>query len=531
MLIEHFTQASCPPCATTNPIIFPIIEANHDRVATISYQVSWPGEDPMNKHNPSEVRNRVTYYGVQGVPGTSLNGNLGASSLSTVTQANIDAVKVQPASFDLDLQVEPYVNFQGLDIEFTMNASANVSGNLVAHVVVVEDRVNFSSPPGTNGEKEFHYVMKKMLPNSRGTDISSDWTAGQSEKLTFSYEFENFYDWQQAGVVAFIQDDNTKQIMQAVYWEPHFEANEGDDVLVSAASVSGNLNADFDIVCGGQASPKVAIMNSGETSLTSAKIEYSINGSATSSYTWSGNLSSFSETVVQLPEITFPIDFVGEMDVFVSQPNGNADNYPDNGKLVSAFALSPNSTTKAVFQIKPLVRPNDLSFRILNSSGDVIVEDGPFSQRTEQEYELNLNENECYTIEINNSYASINGSYRIEDESGRRVVSGTISNQGISKEEFGTFVAVSADDLASVNEWSVSPNPFVSELKIDVDFNTQVELDVIVTDLLGATVHSDVLQGDKSQSMKLDLSNLNSGVYFVTLRNGNELSTKKVIKK
>ena len=26
-VIEHFTQASCPPCAGTNPIIHPIMEA------------------------------------------------------------------------------------------------------------------------------------------------------------------------------------------------------------------------------------------------------------------------------------------------------------------------------------------------------------------------------------------------------------------------------------------------------------------------------------------------------------------------
>ena len=68
VLIEHFTQASCGPCAAINPQLQPILERNKTKITKITHQVSWPGVDPMNKDNPGEVQDRVNYYGVTGVP-------------------------------------------------------------------------------------------------------------------------------------------------------------------------------------------------------------------------------------------------------------------------------------------------------------------------------------------------------------------------------------------------------------------------------------------------------------------------------
>ena len=64
VVFEQFTQASCPPCATANPPLNVMLNANSTKVVSIKYQTSWPGVDPMNAQNPTEVADRVTYYGV-----------------------------------------------------------------------------------------------------------------------------------------------------------------------------------------------------------------------------------------------------------------------------------------------------------------------------------------------------------------------------------------------------------------------------------------------------------------------------------
>src|SRR6188768_1748133 len=79
VLFEEFTQASCPPCATTNPGLNAMLNANQSKVVSVKYQTSWPGTDPMNAQNPTEVQTRVTYYNVTGVPDGELDGGQGFS--------------------------------------------------------------------------------------------------------------------------------------------------------------------------------------------------------------------------------------------------------------------------------------------------------------------------------------------------------------------------------------------------------------------------------------------------------------------
>jgi len=68
VLVEEFTQASCPPCASQNPGFNDLIDANPDKIRSIKYQESWPGVDPMNAQNPTQVATRTSYYGVNAVP-------------------------------------------------------------------------------------------------------------------------------------------------------------------------------------------------------------------------------------------------------------------------------------------------------------------------------------------------------------------------------------------------------------------------------------------------------------------------------
>lgn len=43
VLVEHFTQASCGPCASQNPALKAVLDANQGKVVALKYQTSWPG--------------------------------------------------------------------------------------------------------------------------------------------------------------------------------------------------------------------------------------------------------------------------------------------------------------------------------------------------------------------------------------------------------------------------------------------------------------------------------------------------------
>ena len=77
VLVEEFTQASCYSCALYNPALNTLLAANTSKVISLKYQTSWPGVDPMNAANPSDVAGRVSFYGwISGVPIVVKDGDL-----------------------------------------------------------------------------------------------------------------------------------------------------------------------------------------------------------------------------------------------------------------------------------------------------------------------------------------------------------------------------------------------------------------------------------------------------------------------
>ena len=92
----------------------------------------------------------------------------------------------------------------------------------------------------------------------------------------------------------------------------------------------------------------------------------------------------------------------------------------------------------------------------------------------------------------------------------------------------GTFLVV--DPAASISEKKQNssiklfPNPFDSELKIEVNENVSYELKI--TDLLGNLILTREVIGNS----KLDLEFLKNGIYFLELKNGKEILVEKIIK-
>src|SRR5215813_3140562 len=74
VVVEEFTQASCPPCASQNPTFDALLLSNPEKVVTLKYHTDWPGVDEMNAQNMSDVQTRVDYYSIWGVPMGAMDG-------------------------------------------------------------------------------------------------------------------------------------------------------------------------------------------------------------------------------------------------------------------------------------------------------------------------------------------------------------------------------------------------------------------------------------------------------------------------
>jgi len=229
VLLEHFTQASCGPCASQNPALNAVLDQNLDKIVAIKYQTSWPGVDPMNAANPTDVQGRVTYYNVSGVPNSVMDGNVYNGSPSGVTQTAINnRHNVSPGvitTVAYNIISNPSATSDSMLVTAKVKAVNALPAGRVLHVVAIEREIEFATAPGTNGEKKFESVMKKMFPSSSGTTLPA-MAAGDSLSFSFKMSLKRqngspvYYNLGQAAAVAFVQNNATKEVLGAGYDEP-----------------------------------------------------------------------------------------------------------------------------------------------------------------------------------------------------------------------------------------------------------------------------------------------------------------------
>lgn len=215
ILVEEFTNASCGPCALSNPAFNTLMTNNASKVVCIRNHTSFPGYDPFYTQNSVQNQARTIYYQVTAVPTARMDGS--GVFLGDVTQASIDAEYLVAPSFSIKLVYTISSDNDSLYAKATVKALTTISGSLKAHIVVVEKMISFTTPPGSNGEKDFPMVMKKMLPTETGTLLPATMNAGDSAVINVGWLMANVYNINQLAVVSFVQDNNTKNIKQAAY--------------------------------------------------------------------------------------------------------------------------------------------------------------------------------------------------------------------------------------------------------------------------------------------------------------------------
>jgi hypothetical protein len=332
VLVEAFSQASCGPCASQNPALnTALANAGTDTVVSVKYQTSWPGVDPMNAQNPTEVANRVTYYNVTGVPSRRLDGNQGTN----ITSSAIRTRYFVPSPFTINVSHSASSNYDSLFVNVTVTAAQNfnTTNTLKLHTVLVEKHIAFATAPGSNGEKDFYSVMRKMIPDANGTNLNQNWTSGQSQSFSFAIKVPWYiYNLNEMAIVAFVQENGTKEVHQAGYSAPLPPLPDSLDAAVTAI---GNLQFSS---CATSINPSVTIKNNSPTPLTSLNIKYRLDNGVVTTLPWSGTLAPGQTTTVNLGAISVT---PGSHTLFVesSDPNAGIDYSPNNNYRNYSFLI------------------------------------------------------------------------------------------------------------------------------------------------------------------------------------------------
>ena len=260
-LYENFTSNTCGPCASFNPGFQSFINSNSVNdptsasVANIKYQMDWPGAADQSWNSDGDTRR--AYYGVGGIPDHYIDGESGNYSQS---ELNTHAAR---AAY-MGINATTTIVGNTITVDVTVDPIACYGGsNLKLHIAVTEN--SYSNSAGTNGETQFHQVMRKMLPSANGTSIGP-LSAGVPVTVSESYTFTvggvaagNFNLWSglsNTTVIVFVQDDDTEQVLQtAIGVEGCGAAAPSVSATPTDASCSGVADGSIDITVSGGAAP------------------------------------------------------------------------------------------------------------------------------------------------------------------------------------------------------------------------------------------------------------------------------------
>jgi hypothetical protein len=209
ILVEEATNASCPPCAAQNPAFEEYLKSHLSEVVPMTYHASWPGAtDPMYLYDTQMSETRiVTYYGINGVPTAVANGTDQSSPSAIETGVAKYRGKTSPITITID------ENNTGSSLSFTVTVQSTVavSGQKL-RVAAVEFHHHYDNA-GTNGETDFYFITRRMFPTPAGTTLNIP--AGGNYVYTNSYSIPADFNASDMYVVAFVQDDGSKEVLQA----------------------------------------------------------------------------------------------------------------------------------------------------------------------------------------------------------------------------------------------------------------------------------------------------------------------------
>ncbi|MGB6033645.1 MAG: T9SS type A sorting domain-containing protein [Bacteroidota bacterium] len=214
VLMEEATNASCPPCAANNPALQSFFESNFGDVVSVRYHAWWPGFDPMYTVNTPDNRNRINYYGINGVPNYLQDGvNHGVPS-DPGSMVAIMKDRLQSPHL-LDITVQAVADSDSVKVDVTVIGRGAVKQtSLVLFTAVIERMVVYSTPPGNNGETVFPDVMRQMLPAATGIPITS-LTTGDTLKYSLSCPVAEWWRVEDLAAVSWLQSNTTKEVIQA----------------------------------------------------------------------------------------------------------------------------------------------------------------------------------------------------------------------------------------------------------------------------------------------------------------------------
>ena len=325
----------------------------------------------------------------------------------------------------------------------------------------------------------------------------------------------------------------------------------GCEVFEKDASVL-DLKSFDNVICEDVVQPTFTLYNRGSETLTSVDIEVSLNGTLSETFNWTGSLAQYDTEIVNLTPFDAPAETgVYELELKAVNPNGSADqNAVNDSKIADMVVIAPELRDELALYISPDFYPEEVQWELVNQDGIILGHGegytGDFLEYICVErgscYEFILYDANADGFEVGHGELYQNGceifAFTSDDHDGLYTrfefcLSAEFEECDEIPEDPGNTGnnngAVGIEDVTNGNAFNLYPNPTQGQLNIAINTNLKAtDVQVKIRDLAGKTYAFAAADYD-NHNIKLDVSNLMDGVYFVEVSGSDWHKMKKVV--
>lgn len=316
-------------------------------------------------------------------------------------------------------------------------------------------------------------------------------------------------------------------------FDPGAPIYDVDAAIVAVGNIGG-------VVCGRTTQPQVTLLNNGQTDLTSARINYSLNGNE-GHYDWTGLLETSQSTLITLPNLSTQ-EGENTLVVTVVNPNNTTDENPANDSRTLEF-LAAGRGEYLTMELNFDCYAEETSWKVIDEE-DVVwyFGEGYQNQASPQQSiteDFCLTQG-CYTLVVEDSYGDgmLGSVYSQCNHDGSMTLVRDYNDELIAEidetnVDFGDEVRFDfcVDNLMAVqlhnleNEVSIYPNPASHSFTIAYQGN-ESQLEYKVYSASGALQ----VEGSLSQEYtEVQIDQLRKGMYFVKIGSAEGSVVRKLV--
>jgi len=531
VILEEFTGINCVYCPDGHAIAQAMKDANPDNVFLINVHTggfATPGTGQPDFRTPFGTalagQSGLIGYPAGTVnrhvfPGQSQSGNPNDTAMSRGSWPSAGDDILAESSY-LNMGVEATLDVSTREMSIDVEAYYTASSPEATNKLNVALLQNETTGPQTGGGMGNNYVHQHRLidlvTGQWGEDVSpTTATTLITKNYTFTVPADHngeVIEMEDLEIVVFMTETQ-QEIISGNGTTPIFT----NLPLDNDAQVTSDV--ELEDQCGIEFAPTVTIQNRGNNALTSLAVDYSVNGGATETYNWTGNLGPYETEEVILDPIAYTIQANNTVEITIPNDEDNSNNTATN----TFSEITQEHTSNLNLRMTLDANGDEVTWEIINSSGVSVESGGPYGPDEQVDVNFAIPDVDCYRFILSDS--GNDGQYFVRLRDSNNAVIVVNSNSGaFGSTLIGNF---KLNGVLSVNDTTIEgvalyPNPAANVLNIRNAENASIQ----VFDILGKKLME---LNNISVDQEINVSSLQTGTYLVKITNGAAVSTEKFI--